>query len=441
VRSVGTKARVIWHILTEPATKSAAPKARRDARLLLTILVVAFALVIAIMAVNALRSLGHNSPEQQHLLTVVFPRILLGIGPIIILCYLFGRLGHPRFAARMFVAFVSAVSFYTILSSEDIGALIMPLAAVVLSSVLLTPFDTAGTYFLTVVAYLIVPYLDPNIKPWLVYGTLVPVSTISALVMTAVVIRGNDVNTIEKQSREIARNHDELIDARKMEAVARLSAGLAHEFNNIHTAILAYAQILSEDPKETTSHYGRQIVKGTRRAARMTDNLLAFSEQQLMRAADVDIDQLLRSQEENLRSILKKSSFLSLHLRPEAKQIHIDTALFHRAICTMLKKAEEHLQAEGMISIETRTQTLDSANKFLLPPGKYCVISIEDDGPTADVNVTNRLFDPFFTTGEFGSGDLELSAAYGIVRQSRGQVRIEGSRQQGNSILIALPLV
>jgi len=434
-------ARAIWHTLTEPAKTDNAPKARRDARLLLAILVVTFVLLIAIMILDALRSLGHNSPEQQQLLTVVYPRILLGINPAIILCYLLGRFGHPRLAARIFVAFVSTVCFYTILKSSDSSSLSMPLAAVVLSSVLLTPLDTAGTYFLTVIAYMLLPYVAMDIEPWHVYGTLVPVTAISALVMTAVVIHGNAVKTIEKQAQEIARNHDELVDARKMEAVARLSAGLAHEYNNIHTAILAYAQILSDDPKETTANYGRQIVKGTRRAARMTDNLLAFSEQQLMSATDVDIDQLLRSQVEDLRSRLKRGSGLSFHLSPETKRVRVDTDLFRRSIRTLLQKVEDHLSGEGKISLKTRTEILDSANKFLLPAGNYCLIAVENDGPTADVSVMRQLFDPFFTTGEFGTGDLELAAAYGIVRQSRGQVRFETGRTKGNSIIIALPLV
>ena len=429
----------LWKRLTEPAAVLTDPELRRRTRMILSILVIVGILWCMVFFSNPLQALADLSPQQSRMVKVIFPGILLAFAPFLVLAYFLARRGHPNGASRILVSIGSAGSFYYIFSAGDASGLSMPVLAVVLCSLLLSPLDTFGCVVITVAGYLLLPTFVPSLNIWDVYGTLIVVGSAGALCTGAVYVRSRDLDHIQKQADELARNHEQIVGAQKMEAVARLSAGVGHEFNNILAVINGYAEIIERSPTTSPAKSAARIREASLRAVKLTDGLLAFSQQQLMHVETTDLDKLLKSHEERLKSTLRTDTSLSILSSPETKIVELDTGIFCDAMGTLVRTAEKNLPAQGEISIETQSHDLGRINRLHLPPGRYCFIDIRDNGQVGDREVMTRLFDPFFTTGEFGTGNLELAAAYGIVRQSGGQVELRSDREIGNSIVVVVP--
>jgi two-component system cell cycle sensor histidine kinase/response regulator CckA len=254
-----------------------------------------------------------------------------------------------------------------------------------------------------------------------------------------VLIRKGDLNHIEAQSAELSKNHEQVVDARKMEAVARLSAGVAHEFNNILTAIMGFTDVIDRRPADNRKEYTARIREASVRASQLVEGLLAYSQQQLIDQGMVNLDDWIRNQERRLRAELRPETRLLLRFSSETKIVDIDSGLLQRAMLTVVKTAEENLPEGGTLSVETGCIQLPRSNRLLLPHGEYCTIRIRDNGPRKDPETLSRIFEPFFTTGEFGTGSLDLAAAYGIVRQLGGQVETRSDPDHGNSITVTMP--
>jgi signal transduction histidine kinase len=315
----------------------------------------------------------------------------------------------------------------------------MPVLALVLCSLLLTPLDTVASFLVTVVGYVVLDMVVPGLTSWEVVSTLIIVGAVGALSTAEASVRRQDLKHIEGQAAELRKRQNQLVEAQKMEAVARLSSGVAHEFNNILTMINGYAEVIDRRPADDPTIYTARIREAGTRAARLTEGLLAFSQQQLLHLQSADLDKLLKNQGPFLRSVLRKETHLAMDFSPEAKTIKIDVDQFSETLRALLQAAEENLTVGGSLSIGTRTIDLSTNNAMLLPEGAYCTVEIFDNGPAKDQEVQSRLFNPFFTTGEFGSGRLDLAAAYGLVRQLGGQIEMKSEPGRGNTIVVVLP--
>jgi len=429
----------LWNRLTDPPATIIRPERRRQTRLLLSVIVVIWILWAGVFLSVPVQLLMDLNSAERHAVGVVSPALLLILAVPMAICHMLARSGKSGISARILVTVSSAVGFCDFVLTSDPRVIGLPIVAVVLSSLLLTPRDTIGSYIVTVGCYLLVPLILPGFKFIDLVGALILTTAIAALSSTAVIVRNHAMEKIEEQAQELARNHEQLLGARKSEAIARLSAGLAHEFNNIMTAIGGYAALIERHPADAAAGYAGRIKEASRRAVALTDGLLAMSQQQLLKLEVANLDDLLRSRERNIRSALRGTTQLVLHSTPEVKIVRIDTELFCEAVKSLLRRAEEHFTDLGTITIETKNEVLAAANSFLLPEGRYTLFTVRDSGPLNDKEVASRLFDPFYTTGEFGTGNLDLAAAYGIIRQSEGQIEVRSDPELGNSIVVALP--
>lgn len=438
-RGTGAYFASFWERLTEPAAMVTNQEERRRLRLLLSILFVVAFLVVLTFAATPLRLLAPLTAHQRYTATLILPTILAVFTPLLLSCILLAKRGHYKTAARILVAYGSAASFYYVWTAGDASSLSMPVLAVVLCSLLLTPLDTLGIFLITVAEYILLNTFVPGLTSWDVFGTLIIVTAVGALSTMEVIVRGQDLRHIERQAEELKKNHDQLVDARKMEAVARLSAGVAHEFNNILTAIMGFADVIDLRPAERGQEYTSKIRTAGVRAIQMTEGLLSFSQQQLMDPQAANVDDLLKNHEQSLKAELRRGTHLILNLSAETKIVEVDVELFRRALLTFVKAAERNLSGEGTISIESRGTKFSEDNPMLLPEGDYCSIEIHDNGVPKDSEFLSRIFDPFFTRGEFGTGNLDLAAAYGIVRQTGGQIETRSEAGRGNTIRMVLP--
>jgi signal transduction histidine kinase len=430
----------LWRRLTEPPETLKQPEIRRRLRLLLSILVVLLTLDLLFLAYQWIQLLYVTDPVQRHWLIVVFP-VILGLAFVCLaIAYVLGRRGHETASGMLVVCMTAAAAYVLVLltrSSDTIGFTVI---AMVLSSILLPRRTTIAFLILTIAAVAVMPLLAPEISFWNISGALILIVPIGALSLVSAAIHDRDVEQIESQTRALIENEERLLGARKMEAVACLSAGIAHEFNNIVMAIIGYSEVITNKPPDSAKQYSRLIKDAGLRAKRLTEQLLSFSRQQLLRPQATDLNRLIAGLEQTLLSVQSDRIRLSLHLDSQPQIAMVDPALVGRAIQTLVLRARENIDREGDISIQTETRVLaPDQSESAFQPGRYCTITVSDSGPPVDREVLARIFEPYFTEGEFGTGDLDLAAAYGIIQQSNGRIDARSNPRGGNAFVVALP--
>jgi PAS domain S-box-containing protein len=256
-------------------------------------------------------------------------------------------------------------------------------------------------------------------------------------------------------SRDIAdRKHTEvekqklqaqLLQAQKMEAIGQLAGGVAHDFNNILTAIIGYGSILQM--KMTASDQLRinvdHIIESAGRAAQLTHSLLAFSRKQVMNMNPIHLNGIIARQELFLRRIIGEDIELKSILRGDAV-IMADTGQLEQVLMNLATNARDAMPTGGQLTIETdmmeMTGAFINAHGFG-ETGTYAVISVTDSGSGMDEETKQKIFEPFFTTKEVGRGTgLGMAIVYGIVKQHKGFIIVYSQVGTGTTFKIYLPV-
>ncbi|MFC4727647.1 hybrid sensor histidine kinase/response regulator [Coralloluteibacterium thermophilus] len=237
-----------------------------------------------------------------------------------------------------------------------------------------------------------------------------------------------------------------LRQAQKMEAVGQLTGGIAHDFNNMLAVVIGSLDLLarrigSEDAR--TRRYVDAATEGARRAALLTQRLLAFSRQQPLRPQPINANKLVANMAELVRRSLGGDIRLETVLAGGLWRAHADPNQLESAILNLAVNARDAMPGGGRLTIETQNAHLDSRYTATHPginPGQYVLIAVTDTGEGMSPEVIARAFDPFFTTKDVGKGTgLGLSQVYGFVRQSGGHVKIYSEPGYGTTVKIYLP--
>ena len=245
---------------------------------------------------------------------------------------------------------------------------------------------------------------------------------------------------------ERRRLQQELLQAHKLEAVGRLAGGVAHDFNNLLTTILGYSELLLRsrpDDAELQEDVG-EIRKASERAASLTRQLLAFSRKQVIEARVLDLNALVAESTRMLRRLIGEDVELSTLLAPGLPSVRADPVQIEQVIVNLAVNARDAMPGGGKLAIETRVRRVEDgeARGGDLPSGDFVVLRVADTGLGMDPEIRERIFEPFFTTKEKGKGTgLGLSTAYGIVKQSGGDIRVTSARHAGSTFEILLPAV
>jgi nitrogen-specific signal transduction histidine kinase/CheY-like chemotaxis protein len=235
--------------------------------------------------------------------------------------------------------------------------------------------------------------------------------------------------------------------AQKMEAVGQLAGGVAHDFNNILTAVLGYADLLlGRMPKSDPSRPAvEEIRKGGERAAALTRQLLAFSRRAATQPRVVDLNASIRNLEDMARRLVSENIRFRLDLSESIGRIRIDPAQLEQVIVNLVVNARDAMPAGGVITIRTdRTRVESGAPPAAVqaPPGDYVRLRVTDTGVGIAPTVLEHIFEPFFTTKEPGRGTgLGLATVYGIVSQHGGVVHATSQVGKGAEFEILLPEV
>jgi two-component system, cell cycle sensor histidine kinase and response regulator CckA len=228
---------------------------------------------------------------------------------------------------------------------------------------------------------------------------------------------------------------EEALQSQKMEAVGRLAGGVAHDFNNILTAIQCYARFLFDSLPEGDKRRddANEIAQACRRGAALTRQLLAFSRRQVMAPVVLDLNASVRNMEKMLKRLLPENVRLLTKLEDGAGNVRMDPNQLEQVIMNLVVNARDAMPQGGAVTVETAWAAED---------GRQVALKVIDTGTGMDPETVKRIFEPFFTTKgrEHGTG-LGLATVYGIVKQSGGEVRVSSQPGRGSAFSVLLPRV
>jgi PAS domain S-box-containing protein len=233
--------------------------------------------------------------------------------------------------------------------------------------------------------------------------------------------------------------------AQKMEAIGRLSGGIAHDFNNLLGVIIGYSRVLKRELGANNALYEHalEIEKAGNRAASLTKQLLAFSRQQVLTPAILNLNSLASDMEKMLPQLLGEDVEVSLILDPALGNVKADQSQIEQVIMNLAVNARDAMPMGGKLKIETSNVQLDEAYARLHPGskvGSFVLLAVTDTGTGMDTATLSHIFEPFFTTKERGKGTgLGLATVYGIVKQSNGYTGVDSAPGKGTSFQIYLP--
>ncbi len=235
--------------------------------------------------------------------------------------------------------------------------------------------------------------------------------------------------------------------AAKMEAVGRLSGGVAHDFNNLLGVIIGYSQLFKRklDPQSPLREHAEEIEKAGQRAAALTRQLLAFSRQQVLTPAVLNLNDLVADMLKMLPRLIGEDIAVSTSLAADLGRVKADHGQIEQVIMNLAVNARDAMPSGGQLRIETANRELDHGYVRHHPgarPGQYVMLSVADCGTGIDAETLAHIFEPFFTTKELGKGTgLGLATVYGVVKQSEGYVWVDSEPGKGASFQIFLPRV
>jgi len=239
---------------------------------------------------------------------------------------------------------------------------------------------------------------------------------------------------------------EQLRQSQKMEAVGQLTGGIAHDFNNLLTGITGSLDLIGKRIGEghfaTIPRYIDAAQTSARRAAALTQRLLAFSRRQALDPKPTDVNRLVAGMEDLIRRTVGPGVVVEVVGAGGLWLTQVDPSQLENALLNLAINARDAMPHGGRITIETANKWFDYrvAKDRDLPPGQYVALCVTDTGTGMTPDVISRAFDPFFTTKPLGQGTgLGLSMIHGFVRQSGGQVRIYSEIGKGTTMSLYLP--
>jgi PAS domain S-box-containing protein len=252
----------------------------------------------------------------------------------------------------------------------------------------------------------------------------------------------------ESHARLAAREREleaDLRQSQKLEAVGQLAGGVAHDFNNILSALIMQVELLEAIPAMPAAAADglRQIRADANRAAQLTRQLLLFSRRQVMRLEVLNLNELIINLGKLLQRLIREDVQLQLRTRPGALLTRADPGMLEQVLINLAVNARDAMPAGGKLTIETTELHVDEAVARAHPeatPGRYVGFSVSDTGDGIPPEVLPRIFEPFFTTKAAGQGTgLGLATVFGIIKQHQGWIQLENRPGRGATFQVFLP--
>jgi polar amino acid transport system substrate-binding protein len=246
---------------------------------------------------------------------------------------------------------------------------------------------------------------------------------------------------VERRTGELLRSQvqkraleHQLLQIEKTEALGRLAAGVAHDFNNMLAVILGNLRLAQQmqDERAGLRRALDAIEAATRSAMELVEQLFLYGRSEPGTPRQLDWNEVVRGSEQLMRRVLPKGIQLDLRLDPEPGRVELDPAQARQLVMNLLLNARDALEKSGTIEVATSLQFRDGA--------WWSVLEVRDDGPGMDAATLDRIFDPFFTTKGTGTG-LGLATVHVIVSRAGGHIDVRSGREEGTGFALWLPAV
>ena len=238
---------------------------------------------------------------------------------------------------------------------------------------------------------------------------------------------------------------NQLQQAQKMEAIATLAGGIAHEFNNALMGIMGNIELFKMDlpEDEWTDKYFEAMKDSGHRMSRLTDQLLAYAEGGKYQPRDLKLDDFVIQTLPILQHDLSSEVRVETHFPKDISYVNADNAQMQMVLSAILTNSNEAIEDEGLIRITAGNKDFDedfTKQHPGLKPGPYVCLTIEDDGTGMDEETRNGIFEPFFTTKFQGRG-MGMAAVYGIIKSHDGFIYVDSELGKGTVVRIYLPAI
>lgn len=261
-----------------------------------------------------------------------------------------------------------------------------------------------------------------------------------------VIFTALDITERKRSEEEREKLQAQLIQSQKMEVVGQLAGGVAHDFNNILTAIIGFGHLLmmksaEDDPRR---HYAEEIISSCEKAASITRRLLAFCRQDISEKSRLNLNELIATSQKMLSRLIGED--LEFQFKPCAEELLVvaDPVQIEQVLMNLATNARDAMPEGGIFAIETSLLRMDEefvAMHGFGVPGEYAVITVSDTGVGMNPDTRQRIFEPFFTTKEVGRGTgLGLSVVYGILQRHDGYVKVYSDMGMGTTFQVYLPM-
>ncbi len=268
------------------------------------------------------------------------------------------------------------------------------------------------------------------------------ISTSEGIKLLALV---RDISDRKQAEEALRQSEEQLQHAQKMEAVGKLAGGVAHDFNNILTAISGQSELLLMDlPENDPRRHGvEEIQRGADRAASLTRQLLAFSRKQIIQPRVLDLNELILNLDKMLRRLIPEVVQIISIPGLNLGRVFADPGQIEQSIVNLAVNACDAMPKGGKLTIETANADLDveyCQRHAQVKPGPYVMLAVSDTGIGMDSETQAHIFEPFFTTKGMGRGTgLGLSMVHGIVNQNGGHIWVYSEVDHGTTCKIYLP--
>ena len=249
--------------------------------------------------------------------------------------------------------------------------------------------------------------------------------------------------SLRQSSRKVAEAEAINRQARKMEAIGNLTGGIAHDFNNLLQVIIANLDLAFRDigPKQPASGFLQSAMMALEKGERLTSQLLAFARRQPLNPQPIDIARMVEECGNLMRRTLGEAYHIECVTSAGLWRAMADATLLQNAIVNLAINARDAMPDGGRLTIEASNVTLDldyAEQAAEVSPGSYVLIAVSDIGTGMSREALGRVFEPFYTTKETGTG-LGLAMVYGFVKQSGGHIAIYSEPGLGTTVKLYLP--
>ena len=253
-------------------------------------------------------------------------------------------------------------------------------------------------------------------------------------------------NNLEQKVIELETAQDKLLTAEKLASLGKLAGGISHDFNNILCGIIGHISLLKSTKEETAEDYPviETIDKAAKRASKLVNQLQTFANPKDWQEIPININDILKPITLSLQQEIGREIPVTFHLEKNIAAIHGDPDHINELVRNICSNAMQALPPnEGVLKISTCNKTVTSFQEnHQVPPGKYVTITITDNGTGISDKVLRKVFDPYFSTKEFGARKgigLGMAIAFSIVRKHNGHIHIDSTEGVGTSVIIYLP--